>query len=78
MPKCDCCHKSLKKGTIIGWGNWLCDHCYAEFKNWLKNKSVSDAPANIQQQVQLDSEQKQGTFDNPVDAAGTVVPRELA
>ena len=31
---------------------------------------------NTEQQVQLDSEQKQGTFDNPVDASIAAAPRK--
>lgn len=54
MPKCDGCKKILKKGSIIGWGNWLCDSCYLEFKEWLKQKELPLTPANIQQQVPPD------------------------
>jgi len=40
-------------------------------------KEIPECAKNTEQQVQLDSEQKQGTFDNPVDASNSAAPREL-
>jgi hypothetical protein len=47
---------------------------------FILRKEVDDflkGAKNTEQQVQLDSEQKQGTFDNPVDASLSAAPREL-
>jgi len=50
---------------------------FGESAEYWQQERLPDAPAIIQQQVQLDSEHKQGTYDNPVDAIVIDAPREL-